>query len=106
MRTLRSRTTTKSCSILLTRNTYTSGRSEAFLTQVGWMVERHLSGGRPSLDEVASEMGMGRRSFQRMLSAAGTTFHKIVAGKRRLLAREYLRDSGPQPDRDKLPSGV
>lgn len=77
---------------LLTRNTYTSGRSEAFLTQVGWMVERHLSGGRPSLDEVASEMGMGRRSFQRMLSAAGTTFHKIVAGKRRLLAREYLRD--------------
>ena len=56
------------------------------------MVERHLSGGRPSLDEVASEMGMGRRSFQRMLSAAGTTFHKIVAGKRRLLAREYLRD--------------
>lgn len=77
---------------LLTRNTYTSGRSEAFLTQVGWMVERHLSGGRPSLDEVAAEMGMGRRSFQRMLSAAGTTFHKIVAGKRRLLAREYLKD--------------
>ena len=77
---------------LLTRNTYTSGRSEAFLTQVGWMVERHLSGGRPSLDEVASEMSMGRRSFQRMLSAAGTTFHKIVAGRRRLLAREYLRD--------------
>lgn len=77
---------------LLTRSSCANGKSEAFLSQVGWMVERHLSGGRPSLDEVAAEMGMGRRSFQRMLSAAGTTFHKIVAGKRRLLAREYLKD--------------
>ena len=44
---------------LLTRSSCANGKSEAFLSQVGWMVERHLSGGRPSLDEVAAKWVWG-----------------------------------------------
>lgn len=77
---------------LLTRSSAACGKNEAFLVQVGWIVDRHLSGGRPGIDEVAEEMAMGRRSFQRMLNSAGTTFHKIVADRRRVLAHGYLKD--------------
>lgn len=61
-----------------------------FVAQVSWIVDRLLSGGRPGIGEVASEMALGKRTFQRMLSASGTTFHKVVAKRRKLHAREYL----------------
>lgn len=63
-----------------------------FISQVGWIVDRLLSGGRPGIGEVASEMALGKRTFQRMLSASGTTFHKVVADRRMQRAREYLKD--------------
>lgn len=63
-----------------------------FVAQVSWIVDRLLSGGRPGIGEVASEMALGKRTFQRMLSASGTTFHKVVADRRMQRAREYLKD--------------
>lgn len=61
-----------------------------FVAQVSWIVDRLLSGGRPDIREVASEMALGKRTFQRMLSASGTTFHKVVAKRRKLHARNIF----------------
>lgn len=57
-----------------------------------------LPSGRSAVDDVASALGVGRRSLQRHLSAENTTFQAELDATREQLARHYLTESA-------LPSG-
>ncbi len=50
-----------------------------------------LAGGRPTLHEVARELGLGARTLQRRLAAAGLTFQQLLEETRHALARHYLK---------------
>ena len=61
--------------------------------QVKETLRRFLAGNRPTLQEVAHEMGMSARTLQRRLGDAGVTFQQLVEETRRELARHYLKQS-------------
>jgi AraC-like DNA-binding protein len=54
-------------------------------------LRRCLAGKRPTLQEVAQELGMGVRTLQRRFTDAGITFQQLVEETRRELARHYLK---------------
>jgi AraC-like DNA-binding protein len=58
--------------------------------QVKETLRRSLAGRRPTLEEVAKELGMGARTLQRRLTDAGLKFQLLVEETRRELARHYL----------------
>lgn len=53
-----------------------------------------LRSGEPSIDRVASAVGISRRSLQRSLEAEGTTFSEVLDNVRRRLAQDLLRQDG------------
>lgn len=53
-----------------------------------------LPAGKSSIDDVAERLCMGRRTLQRKLSAEDTTFQRLLAHTRFLLARHYLHIEG------------
>ncbi len=59
--------------------------------QVKDAVRRSLAGKRPTLRDVAQELGMSARTLQRRLTDAGITFQQLVEDTRRELARHYLK---------------
>ena len=59
--------------------------------QVKDALKRSLAGKRPTLQDVARELGMSARTLQRRLTDAGITFQQIVEETRRELARHYLK---------------
>jgi AraC-like DNA-binding protein len=59
--------------------------------QVKQTLRRLLAGKRPTLQDVAQELGMGIRTLQRRLNDAGFTFQQLVEDTRRELARHYLK---------------
>jgi AraC-like DNA-binding protein len=59
--------------------------------QVKDTLKRSLAGKRPTLQDVAHELGLGTRTLQRRLTDAGITFQKLVEDTRRELARHYLK---------------
>jgi AraC-like DNA-binding protein len=61
--------------------------------QVRHTLKRSLAGKRPTLPQVARELGMSARTLQRRLTAAGITFQELVEDTRRDLARHYLKQS-------------
>ncbi len=61
--------------------------------QVKDALRRSLAGKRPTLKDVARELGMGERTLQRRLTDAGFTFQQIVEDSRRELAHHYLKQS-------------
>jgi len=56
-------------------------------------LRRSLAGKRPTLPDVAQELGMSARTLQRRLTDAGITFQQLVEDSRRELARHYLKQS-------------
>jgi AraC-like DNA-binding protein len=52
---------------------------------------RSMAGKRPTLGEVARELGMGSRTLQRRLSASRVTFHELLEAARRERAYEHLK---------------
>ena len=68
------------------RNT-SNGISE----QVKQTLRTLLAGKRPTLHDVAQELGLGDRTLQRRLTDAGMTFQRLVEDTRRELARHYLK---------------
>jgi len=54
-------------------------------------VRRLLAGRRPTLQEVAHELGLSARTLQRRLTGKGQTFQQLVVATRRELSRHYLR---------------
>ena len=61
--------------------------------QVKRTLMRSLAGKRPTLQDVAQELGMGARTLQRRLTDAGISFQQLVEDTRRELARHYLKQS-------------
>ncbi len=59
--------------------------------QVKDALRRSLAGKRPTLRDVAQELGLGTRTLQRRLTDAGITFQQLVEDTRRELARHYLK---------------
>jgi len=57
------------------------------------VLRRSLAGKRPTLQDVARELGLGARTFQRRLTDAGITFQQLVEETRRDLAHHYLKQS-------------
>ena len=64
-------------------------------TNVGEQVKQTLrqimAGKRPTLQDVAQELGMGTRTLQRRLNDASLTFQQLVEDTRRELAHHYLK---------------
>lgn len=61
--------------------------------QVKQTLRQLLAGRRPTLEDVAQELGLGVRTLQRRLAEGGVTFKQVVEDTRRELARHYLRTS-------------
>jgi AraC-like DNA-binding protein len=61
--------------------------------QVKDALRRSLAGKRPTLLEVAQELGLGARTLQRRLANRGIAFQQLVEDTRRELARHYLRQT-------------
>jgi AraC-like DNA-binding protein len=61
--------------------------------QVKDTLRRSLAGKRPTLRDVAQELGLGARTLQRRLTDAGLTLQQLVEDTRRELARHYLKHS-------------
>jgi len=59
--------------------------------QVKDALRRSLAGKRPTLHDVAQELGLSTRTLQRRLTDAGFTFQQLVGETRRELARHYLK---------------
>ena len=59
--------------------------------QVKDTLKRSLAGKRPTLQDVAQELGLSARTLQRRLTAAGCTFQQLLEDTRRELARHYLK---------------
>lgn len=61
--------------------------------QVKQTLRQLLAGKRPTLQDVAQELGLGARTLQRRLTDANITFQQLVEETRRELARHYLKHS-------------
>ena len=59
--------------------------------QVKDTLVRSFAGKRPTLQDVAKELGLSARTLQRRLTDAGFTFQQLVEETRRELARHYLK---------------
>ncbi|MEK7780746.1 MAG: AraC family transcriptional regulator ligand-binding domain-containing protein [Verrucomicrobiota bacterium] len=59
--------------------------------QVKDTLKRSLAGRRPTLQDVAQELGLSARTLQRRLTDAGFTFQQLVGETRRELAHHYLK---------------
>lgn len=59
---------------------------------VKWIIKRSLTGGRPDIQTVASEIGMSNRTLQRRLTDKGTSFKHLLTQVRHEQALEYLAD--------------
>lgn len=60
-------------------------------SQVKHALRRSMAGKRPTLQDVATELGIGSRTLQRKLTDAGLTFQQLVEETRRELAHHYLK---------------
>jgi AraC-like DNA-binding protein len=61
--------------------------------QVKQTLRRSMAGKRPTLQDVAHELGTSARTLQRRLTDAGFTFQQLVEDTRRDLAHHYLQQS-------------
>lgn len=61
--------------------------------QVKVTLKRSLAGRRPTLPQIARELGMSARTLQRRLTGARITFQQLVEDTRREMAHHYLRQS-------------
>lgn len=68
--------------------------SENVGEQVKDVLRQSLAGKRPTLQNVAQELGLGLRTLQRRLTDADITFQQLVEATRRELARHYLKHRG------------
>ena len=59
--------------------------------QVKQTLGRSMAGKKPTLEDIAEELGLGPRTLQRRLTDAGLTFQQIVEDTRRELARHFLK---------------
>ncbi|MCA8953192.1 MAG: AraC family transcriptional regulator [Planctomycetes bacterium] len=68
-------------------------RGQGIGDQVNVALKRSLAGRRPTLAEVAEDLGMSTRTLQRRLGDAGLSFQQQVEQARRELAHHYLGET-------------
>ncbi|MEZ5503988.1 MAG: AraC family transcriptional regulator ligand-binding domain-containing protein [Halioglobus sp.] len=66
---------------------------DPFLRDTRVAIRRALPGGALTIDSLAGELGISRRSLQRRFSALGSSFKKILQNVREEQSRRYLDDS-------------
>ncbi|GEM_PF-139095 len=59
--------------------------------QVKQTLSRSMAGKRPTLEDVAKQLGLGARTLQRRLTDASLTFQQLVEDTRRELAHHFLK---------------
>lgn len=67
-----------------------TGEEDKMVREVEEAVAHALSTGVPSIETIASRLGMGQRSLQRRLGESGHTFKGVVEETRKQLAQRYL----------------
>lgn len=65
---------------------------DPFLRDVRVAIRRALPGGALTIDTLASELGISRRTLQRRLSVLGSSFKKMLQDVREEQSRRYLDD--------------
>ena len=65
---------------------------DPFLRDTRVAIRRALPGGTLTIDSLAVELGISRRTLQRRLSALGSSFKKILQDVREEQSRRYLDD--------------
>ncbi len=65
-------------------------KGDGLTAEIQELLAASLKDGRPSLDRVAQELGLGTRTLQRRLKQRGIGFWDLVEGTRRQLAERYL----------------
>lgn len=68
------------------------GEADDLMARVEQLVARRLEDGVPSLDDVARQLGVGKRVLQRRLRQSETTFQGLVESVRQRLAERYLEN--------------
>ncbi|CAA0101368.1 HTH-type transcriptional regulator VirS [Halioglobus japonicus] len=63
-----------------------------FLHEIRVAIRRALPGGGLTIDSLAEELGISRRTLQRRLSALGASFKKVLQDVREEQSRRYLDD--------------
>ncbi len=71
------------------------GRNSS-LMHISELIRHHLKTGTASVQTIAAQLNMSERSFQRTITAHGTTFRKLVEETRRALADHYLTETDLQ----------
>lgn len=69
------------------------GIDDDFVGQVRQTIQTHLANGTPRLDDIASELGLGRHILARRLKQEGSSFQRLLDDIRFNLARRYLKDT-------------
>ncbi|MFO1446033.1 helix-turn-helix domain-containing protein [Bacillus sp. Bva_UNVM-123] len=77
---------------ILDRSLDEQQRCRTIIEMVKWIMKRSLTGGRPDIQTVASELGMSDRTLQRRLTDEGTSFKHLLTQVRHEQARDYLAD--------------
>jgi AraC-like DNA-binding protein len=66
---------------------------EDFTERVRGAIQRRLTGGRPTIDDIADALHISTRTLQRRLQDAGSSFQRALEEARHQLARHYLNNS-------------
>lgn len=66
---------------------------ERFSRRAKAILKTMLAGQKPRVEDVAAELRISNRTFQRRLLEEGVTFHELVEEVRREMARQYLRQA-------------
>ncbi|TCK74103.1 AraC family transcriptional regulator [Acidipila rosea] len=66
---------------------------DSFLELVRGAIQQRLTGRRPTMGDIARDLHMSSRTFQRKLQNAGSGFQRILDEARHQMARYYLKNS-------------
>jgi AraC-like DNA-binding protein len=66
---------------------------DTFLEHVRAAIQRKLTGRRPRMHDIASDLHISARTLQRRLQSAGCSFQRLLEEARHQLARHYLTNS-------------
>jgi AraC-like DNA-binding protein len=66
---------------------------DSFTELVRGAIQQRLTGNRPSIENIASDLHITPRTLQRRLQDSGASFQRILDDARHQMARHYLRNS-------------
>lgn len=66
---------------------------DSFIERVRAAIQRKLTGRRPRMEDIASDLNISSRTMQRHLQNSGSSFQQVLEDARHQLARHYLTNS-------------